>query len=68
MRSEEEELPVAYHEFAYFYDEFNGGAEYDAPLCFQIKGAAGCPRHPMAFAGLGCGTGDLTPDADAGRL
>ena len=36
---------MAYNEFAYFYDEFNGEADYEA-LYAHIKKRAGSPRHP----------------------
>ena len=51
---------MAYNEFAYFYDEFNGEADYDA-LYSQIH--AKLEAHGIRdgiLADLGCGTGDLT--------
>ena len=51
---------MAYNEFAYFYDELNGAADYDA-LYTYIKGQL--DAHGVAdgiLADLGCGTGDLT--------
>ena len=51
---------MAYNEFAYFYDELNGEADYDA-LYTYIKGQL--DAHGVAdgiLADLGCGTGDLT--------
>lgn len=51
---------MAYHEFAYFYDEFNGEADYDA-LYTQLKAAL--VRHGITeglIADLGCGTGEVT--------
>lgn len=51
---------MAYNEFAYFYDEFNGEADYDA-LYAHIKYEL--DRHGIAdgiIADLGCGTGELT--------
>lgn len=51
---------MAYNEFAYFYDEFNGAADYDA-LYLAVKKAL--VQHGMRsgiVADLGCGTGELT--------
>lgn len=51
---------MAYNEFAYFYDEFNSAADYDA-LFSYIQGEL--TKHGIAdgiLADLGCGTGDLT--------
>lgn len=51
---------MAYNEFAYFYDEFNGAADYDA-LFTYIQGEL--KTHGVSdgiLADLGCGTGDLT--------
>ncbi len=51
---------MAYNEFAYFYDEFNGEADYDA-LYRYVKGQL--DQHGVQdgiIADLGCGTGDLT--------
>lgn len=51
---------MAYNEFAYFYDEFNGEADYDA-LYGYITGEL--KAHGITdgiLADLGCGTGDLT--------
>ena len=51
---------MAYNEFAYFYDELNGEADYDT-LYTYIKGQL--DAHGVAdgiLADLGCGTGDLT--------
>ncbi len=51
---------MAYNEFAYFYDEFNGEADYDA-LYAQIR--QNCNAHGIQdgiLADLGCGTGELT--------
>ena len=36
---------MAYNEFAYFYDEFNGEADYDA-LYAHIHAKLRSPRHP----------------------
>ena len=51
---------MAYHEFAWFYDEFNGEADYQALFAYihgqlQANGVA-----DGLLADLGCGTGDLT--------
>ena len=51
---------MAYNEFAYFYDEFNGEADYDA-LYTQIQKELNA--HGITdgiLADLGCGTGELT--------
>ncbi len=51
---------MAYNEFAYFYDEFNGEADYDA-LYTHIQAAL--DAHGIRdgiVADLGCGTGELT--------
>ncbi len=51
---------MAYNEFAYFYDEFNGEADYDA-LYAAVK--AELLSHGVSggiVADLGCGTGELT--------
>ena len=51
---------MAYNEFAYFYDELNGEADYDA-LYTYVKGQL--EEHGVTqgiVADLGCGTGDLT--------
>ncbi len=51
---------MAYNEFAYFYDEFNGEADYEA-LYAQVK--ARLDAHGITsgiLADLGCGTGELT--------
>ena len=51
---------MAYNEFAYFYDEFNGEADYDA-LFQYVNGEL--RRHGQTHGivlDLGCGTGDLT--------
>lgn len=51
---------MAYNEFAYFYDEFNGEADYEA-LYANIKREL--DAHGIAdgiVADLGCGTGELT--------
>ena len=51
---------MAYNEFAYFYDEFNGAADYDA-LYEHIQNELNA--HDIRdgiLADLGCGTGELT--------
>ncbi len=51
---------MAYNEFAYFYDELNGAADYDA-LFLYVKQQL--ERHNVQngiVVDLGCGTGDLT--------
>lgn len=51
---------MAYNEFAYFYDEFNGEADYDAlfeRIHTELK-AHGI--QDGIVADLGCGTGELT--------
>ena len=51
---------MAYNEVAYFYDEFNGEADYEA-LYAQVK--ARLDAHGISsgiLADLGCGTGELT--------
>ena len=51
---------MAYNEFAYFYDSFNGDADYDA-LYRHIQ--AELDAHGIRdgiLADLGCGTGELT--------
>ena len=51
---------MAYNEFAYFYDEFNGEADYEA-LYRHVKGRL--DAHGISsgiLADLGCGTGELT--------
>ena len=51
---------MAYNEFAYFYDEFNGEADYDA-LYSQIHAKLEAHGiHDGTVADLGCGTGELT--------
>ena len=51
---------MAYNEFAYFYDEFNGEADYDA-LYTQIHAKLEAHGiHDGIVADLGCGTGELT--------
>ena len=51
---------MAYNEFAYFYDEFNGEADYDA-LYRQVQTElTGHGVLSGILADLGCGTGELT--------
>lgn len=51
---------MAYNEFAYFYDEFNGEADYDV-LYSQIHAKLEAHGiHDGIVADLGCGTGELT--------
>ena len=51
---------MAYNEFASFYDEFNGEADYDA-LYSQIHAKLEAHGiHDGIVADLGCGTGELT--------
>ncbi len=51
---------MAYNEFAYFYDEFNGEADYDA-LYEQIQQEAECSRYPGGYSGRsGLWHGELT--------
>ena len=40
---------MAYNEFAYFYDEFNGEADYDA-LYAHIRAELGLGIHTAGFA------------------
>lgn len=51
---------MAYNEFAYFYDEFNGAADYDALFAYIQKELAAHGVTEGILADLGCGTGDLT--------
>lgn len=51
---------MAYQEFAYFYDEFNGEADYDA-LYAKIKAELDAHGiHDGILLDMGCGTGELT--------
>ena len=51
---------MAYNEFAYYYDEFNTAADYDA-LYRYVTGELAARGVPGGLlADLGCGTGDLT--------
>lgn len=51
---------AGYHEFAYFYDELNGEADYDAlhQYIVSVFKKEGLPGNIVAD--LGCGTGELT--------
>ena len=51
---------MAYNEFAYFYDEFNGEADYDALYKHIQKELAAHGIADGIVADLGCGTGELT--------
>ena len=48
---------MAYNEFAYFYDEFNGEADYDALYEHIQKELAAHGIADGIVADLGCGTG-----------
>lgn len=51
---------MAYNEFAYFYDEFNGEADYDALYAAIIQKLREHDIRDGIVADLGCGTGELT--------
>lgn len=51
---------MAYNEFAYFYDEFNGEADYDALYGYITDDLKAHGITDGILADLGCGTGDLT--------
>ena len=51
---------MAYNEFAYFYDEFNGEADYEALYAHIKKELEAHGIHDGILADLGCGTGELT--------
>ena len=51
---------MAYNEFAYFYDEFNGEADYEALYAHIKKELEAHGIHDGIVADLGCGTGELT--------
>lgn len=51
---------MAYNEFAYFYDEFNGAADYDALFAYIQNELRTHGVTEGILADLGCGTGDLT--------
>ena len=50
----------AYGEFAYFYDEFNGEADYQSLFSYVQARLRANGIHDGIVADLGCGTGDLT--------
>ena len=51
---------MAYNEFAYFYDEFNGEADYDALYGYITDELKAHGITDGILADLGCGTGTLT--------
>ena len=51
---------MAYNEFAYFYDEFNGEADYDALYGYITDELKAHGITDGILADLGCGTGELT--------
>ena len=51
---------MAYNEFAYFYDEFNGEADYDALYAHIREKLEAHGIRDGIVADLGCGTGELT--------
>ncbi len=51
---------AGYGDFAYFYDEFNGEADYDALYAFIRERFSGHGLPGPIVADLGCGTGELT--------
>ena len=51
---------MAYNEFAYFYDELNSEADYDALYRYVTDELAAHGIRAGILADLGCGTGDLT--------
>lgn len=51
---------MAYNEFAYFYDEFNGEADYDALYAHIRSELQAHGIQDGILADLGCGTGELT--------
>lgn len=51
---------MAYNEFAYFYDELNSAANYDALYQYIQKELNAHGVQEGILADLGCGTGDLT--------
>lgn len=51
---------MAYNEFAYFYDEFNSEANYEALFCYIQAELQAHGITDGILADLGCGTGDLT--------
>lgn len=51
---------MAYNEFAYFYDEFNGEADYEALYAAVKQRLDAHGIRDGIVADLGCGTGELT--------
>ena len=51
---------MPYNEFAYYYDEFNGAADYDALFTYLQKELNDHGAKDGILVDLGCGTGDLT--------
>lgn len=51
---------MAYNGFAWFYDEFNVKADYDALYQYVLGQLGGHDIRDGILADLGCGTGDLT--------
>ena len=51
---------MAYNEFAYFYDEFNGEADYEALYSYIAGQLNAYGVSEGILVDLGCGTGDLT--------
>ncbi|MDD6320614.1 MAG: class I SAM-dependent methyltransferase [Oscillospiraceae bacterium] len=51
---------MAYNEFAYFYDEFNGAADYEALYTYITNELRSHGVEDGIVADLGCGTGELT--------
>lgn len=51
---------MSYNEFAWFYDEFNSEADYDALFRYVTRELADHGVTDGILADLGCGTGDLT--------
>ena len=51
---------MAYNEFAYFYDELNSAADYDALFMYVKKELETHNIKDGIVIDLGCGTGDLT--------
>ena len=50
---------MAYNEFAYFYDEFNGEADYDALYGYVTDELKAHGIADGILADLGCGTGEV---------
>ena len=51
---------AAYQDFAWFYDEFNGEADYQALFDYVHAELLSHGVRDGLLADLGCGTGDLT--------